>query len=151
MPEIGQLGNAKKQYTLQINPADYTINANLAPISAFKRVISYEDDTDPINVDPMRLAPVFAGIRAKDFKYYFYMLAHLVRNDLPVKANHREMRELYNDKSHRVVENAIERLVQSGLIFRAPHRRGEYIVNPVFAWKGNRLDYLDLSSFEDHT
>ncbi len=102
-------------------------------------------------MDAARIAPVFGGLRAKDHKYYFYILARLISNDLAIKCDHKHMRDELGDNTVQMVAAGIDRLVQSGLIFRAPHRKGEYIVNPVFAWKGNQLDYLDLSSFEDHT
>lgn len=151
MQQIRQKGNSKTVYELKINPAEYTRNERIAPISAFRRVISYKDDTEPVQMDSARIAPLFHGIRSRDFKYYFYIISRLVRNDLAIKCPHKEMRDELGDPSCDTVAQGIVRLVQAGLIFPAPHRRGEYLVNPAYAWKGNRLDYLDLSSFEDHT
>lgn len=151
MAEITPKGNSNTLYTLRMNVTEYGTSPSNAPKPALRRVISYQDDTIPTQVDSERLMEAFRGLRAGDFKYYFYILGHMERNDKAVHCRPTDMLRFFGEKHRSHISQALIRLIQVGLIFRAPRSAGKYIVNPVFAWKGNRLDYLDLSSFEDHT
>jgi len=149
--EIAQKGNSKKEYILSYDIRDYENDPIHAPLNAFRKVVSYVDDTEPVKIDSARLMRVLSGLRVKDFKYYYYIINLLNRNDEPIYANHKEMRDYFKDPYVQTVSSAIDRLVKQGLIQRAPRLRGWYFINPVYAWKGNRLDYLNLDAFEDCT
>lgn len=149
--QITQKGNSKKEYDLHINVKDYDCDPILAPFSAFRKVISYIDDTEPVHIDSTRIMAVFSTLHTGDAKYYFYMLGLLVRNDIPIVCEAGTMRDHFKIKWREVVSRGIERLLKHGLIFKAPNTRGKYLINPVYAWKGNRLDYLNLEAFEDCT
>ena len=119
--------------------------------SAFRAVKTYVDDTNPVHIDSERLERVSGSLYKGDSMYYFYMLGRMVKNNIPVYANHGEMRDHFGVKYRVTVSISVERLIRAGLIFKVEGRRTAYLINPVYAWKGNRLDYLDKSSFEDCT
>lgn len=151
MPGIVSVGASKDNYNISIDATLYDNDAFVDGNSGLQRVISYVDVSIPTQVDSIRLMRVFNVLRSKDFKYYFYILDKLERNNKAVFIDQRDMRDKLGDNSVQLVSKGIERLIQQGLLFRPENTRGRYIVNPVYAWKGNRLDYLDLSTFEDHT
>lgn len=133
-------------FTLRVNPNDYYSNEALTPKNNLRRVISAIDNTNPVMVDSARIMSCFHGLRAKDHKYYFYMLSQLERNDKPITVNMGNMREFTQDRLIEAVWQGLDRLVAQGLLFRVPLRKATFLVNPVYAWKGNRLDYLDTDS-----
>jgi hypothetical protein len=151
MSEISLVGTKGRHYKLSVNLRDYRNDPFFDPKTAPYRTISYKDDKEYVKIDSIALATVFNKLRVKDFKYYFFMLERLVRNDEPVFVPHREMRLALGDNSVQTVSQAIARLAAEGLIIPEPKGRGKYFINPAFAWKGNRLEYLDLGALEDRT
>lgn len=128
---------------LNLNLSDFNNHPVNAPISSIRREIIAVDSLDPVKVDSMRIAAVFQNIRAKDFKYYFHVLGLLESNDRPITVNMREMRLLYSDKWLTDVAKGLHRLVAAGLLFKLEGKKETYIVNPVYAWKGDRLQYIN--------
>lgn len=151
MPGIVSVGASKNDYKLNIDATLYEKDLFLAGKSKLQRVQIHVDLSTPAFIDSERIMRVFNRLRAKDFKYYFYILDKMERNDRAVFVDQKHMRDFLGDNKVQTVAAGIDRLVQQGLLFRPENTRGRYIVNPVYAWKGNRLDYLDLSTFEDHT
>ena len=147
MREIIQIRDGSGRYRLRIDPANYHHDDTLAPLSTFRRVVSAVDDTKPISVDALRLSRCFSGLRSKDFKYYFYIVGKLEENELPVFINLREACNYCGDRTASIGTDAINRLIKEGLLFRVPHKRGEYLINPTYAWRGDRMQYLDTESF----
>ncbi|MCE7039193.1 hypothetical protein [Dyadobacter sp. CY312] len=147
------MGNIKRKYDglgvfeLNINPKDYANHPDYSPFSVFRRVETLVDDTEPVQVDSMRLMLCFQDLLSKDFKYYFYVLGMLKANNIPIPVDLSEMRKFTKDKYTSVTFRGLERCVKQGLLFKVPNRTSQYLVNPVFAWKGNRLDYLDPAAF----
>lgn len=136
---------------LQVNIQDYQKSSILAPFPLISAVISYKDDTEPVQLDSMRLAFAISGVKSYDIKYYFYILGIMRTNDVPIVISHAELKAEFKVKYRQEVTNSIERLVQAGLLFTLPREKTTYIVNPVYAWKGNRFNYLNLSALPDHT
>lgn len=148
---VSSVNNSKESYRLSIDATQYHKNPFPGAENSLQRVISYRDDTNPVQMDSARVMRVFHAIRSKDFKYYFYILAKLERNDKAVFVSFHDMRVVLGDKTVSSVKSGIATLVREGLLIVPENTRGRYIVNPVYAWKGNRLDYLDLSTFDDKT
>lgn len=149
MPDFVPVGNSKTRYKLFINPDEYSsthLNPTFAPLRAEIILI---DHTQPVYIDTTRIMTKFDALRAKDFKYYFYLLNLLVRNDEVIRPDQYKMRNDLKDKYVQNVADGIKRLVQQGLIFAPPNTRGSYLINPAYAWKGNRLDYLDKAAFKN--
>jgi len=128
---------------LNLKLEDFYCNADIAPISAIRKEIVVMDSIEPVKVDAMRVAPVFQNLRAKDFKYYFYVLGLLEANDRPITINMQVMRVLMSDKWLTDVAKGLTRLVAAGLLFKMEGKKQTYIVNPVYAWKGDRLQYFN--------
>jgi hypothetical protein len=138
-------------YNLSINPSDYPFHPDLTPKNQFRRAFVAIDETSPVQIDSTRLMVCFEALRAKDHKYYFYILSKLITNDLPIHVNLQEMRKYTKDRTYQMGQHGLNRLVKQGLLFRLENRNSQYIVNPVYAWKGNRLDYLDTAAFDSPT
>lgn len=147
MGSVKRVQDGKGTFDLKINPADYANHPEFSPISAFRRIQTAVDDTEPVQVDAMRLMLCFHDLLSRDFKYYFYVLGMLKANNIPVPVDLSAMRSFTKDKYTSVTFRGLERLVKQGLLFKVPNRTSLYLVNPVYAWKGNRLDYLDTSAF----
>lgn len=151
MAEVQRKRHNSPDCTLKFNPEHYSNDPILAPISAFSRVISYKDDTQPVNIDSARLMLTKSPLRIGDYHTYFYILSKLERNDLIINVTAREIYRALSFTSRERAAESLTRLRRAGLIVQMEENTGKYIVNPLFAWKGNRLDYLDLSKFVDDT
>lgn len=146
MDEIENKTAGTKRYKLNINPADYGLDPRYGANIELQQAQVFVDGTSAVNVDCARLMQCFQVLRSKDFKYYYYILSKLVRNDEAIKIDFKEMREFSKDKLYQSIHQGIGRLITQGLIIRAPHRNACFLVNPLFAWKGNRADYINVSA-----
>lgn len=146
MAQIQRRKDGSKLMNMCIRLEDYANDPILAPLSDVRRTLTPIDNTNVVQTDPARLMLVFAQLRAKDFKYYFYVLARLERNDKPIRISIADMREQLKEKWKEQVYQALTRLCVVGLLFKVEAKFEQYLVNPAYAWKGNRFDYLDTDS-----
>ncbi len=148
MQAITQRYDGSKLWNLNIKLSEHYNDPVYAPISALRQEFLPVDYTNTVQIDSARLMLVFANIRAKDFKYYFYMLSLLERNDKPVKVVINDMRVILKDRLREQTSQGVNRLVAVGLLLRVESKQSLFFINPVYAWRGNRFDYLDLSELE---
>lgn len=146
MSALAQSIPEKRHSRLRINLQDYNESPFEGQNIVRKTVVEVCDPTSPVQIDSGRIMMCFQNLRAKDHKYYFYILSKLERNDIAIKIDMQELRAFAMDRTRQVCQEGIDRLVVHGLIFRVEHRKGCYLVNPAYAWKGNRFDYLDIDS-----
>ena len=146
MSAIKQQGDSKKLFVCNFDLNDYPNPPEYTPKFNPQRAIVLRDDTIYPQVDTMRLIAALQLVRARDHKYYYYVLAELVTNDIPVRVPMQDLRALFKEKYTDSIYRGYDRLCQAGLLFKQPNRKAAYFVNPAFAWKGNRADYLDIST-----
>lgn len=141
-----QKGNSKTDFELHIDLTQYPYPADYTPKNTPHRTIVLKDDNIYPQIDCIRLIPVIHNLRVRDHKYYFYALSQLERNDIPVHVPMESLRALLQEKYTSEIYKAFDRLCKAGLLFKQPFKRSMYFVNPAYAWKGNRADYLDIST-----
>jgi len=146
MSSLPQISPEKRRSKLKINLKDYNDSPFEGQNIVRRTVLEVCDPTSPVQIDSGRIMMCFQSLRAKDHKYYFYVLSKLERNDIPIKIDMQDLKAFAMDRSREVCQQGLERLVVQGLIFRVEHRRACYIVNPAYAWKGNRFDYINTDS-----
>ena len=133
---------------LKINPHDYFQNDDKTPKRAIRREIVIVDSTTPVKIDSARLMQVFEVITPRDLQYYFYILSMLEDTEQPIAVSHFDMRIFFKIKYVEQVAQAMKRLELAGLLFKLPRKAAQYIVNPAFAWIGDRTQYFDANSLE---
>lgn len=146
MAAIKQQGDSKKLFVCEFDLNDYPNPAEYTPKTGPQRTIVLKDETVYPQLDTMRLIAALQHVRARDHKYYYYILTVLVRNDIPIQVPMQELRGLFKEKYTDSIYRGYDRLCQAGLLIKQPNRRSTYFVNPAYAWKGNRADYLDIST-----
>lgn len=146
MDSITRKYGEKGRYTIKVDLANHYNDPIIAPISAIRKQQTIVDDTNPVNFDAARLALLFVYLRAKDFKYYFYIVARMTTNDRPVKVTSNEMRIALKEKYLSAVGAALSRLVTIGLLFKVEGKFEQYLINPAYAWRGNRIDYINTDN-----
>lgn len=146
MSALAEIIPEKRRSRLRINLQDYNDNPFEGQNIVRTTVVEVIDHTSPVQIDSGRIMMCFQNLRAKDHKYYFYVLSKLERNDIPIKIDMQELRAFAMDRTRQVCQEGLDRLIVHGLIFRVEKRKGCYIVNPAYAWKGNRMDYIDTDS-----
>ena len=149
MAEVTRVRTNKRLYNLSYNPAEYFRTPFGDPLQPFRQQIILVDDTEPVLLDSERLSYVFMALNAKDYAVYFHLLTKLRYNNVPVEVDIQEIRSKYKIKWQAQIGKTLQRLCREGLIHHISDARGLYLINPVYAWKGNRIEYLKPEIFRE--
>jgi len=96
-----------------------------------------------VTIDTGLLMPKILSLPRYSSSIYFYLLTLLQDNREQIRVHNTELRNKSTDITLRQsFDKYLHTLACSGLIFR--FRSHEFYVNPLYAWVGDRAQYLDI-------
>jgi len=100
-----------------------------------------------IHLDLSLLLPAFMQLPASSLRIYIVLLKRLERNDMPVFLQPSDIKqELGHKQQSTDMFTAARELERFRLIIREKGKYNYYWINPLFAWVGERTDYIDSST-----
>lgn len=131
------LVNLFDYYSNQIHPPVYRTE-----IECVEQIV---DDTNTLQIDQDTLYNVLFGCNRFSIKMFFYLCHRMTNNRMPITVKSSEIRlQALRTSSRAIFCRSKSELIRAGLITSTG--KHTYYVNPAYAWKGDRKQYIDLDN-----